>query len=146
MSDMAHNEPGKDLFDALIQLFKQQQSLMEQIADKISRMEPGGGGTGNGFQVYESNKVYKKYQAVIDPSTDVPYLVVPSEGDEYTSITVKQDCANGNLKLLGFDSQIVTFDHQPTVNDLKTLPEKAVVVEYSPSDTPYTGILTVDND
>lgn len=148
MSNMSSNEPGKELFDELIGLFRRQQLLMEQIADKISRIESiGGGGSGNGFQVYESNKLYKRYQAVIDPETDVPYLVVPRNGgSEYMSISVRQDCANGNLKLLGFDSQIVTFDHTPTSTEVDLLPENAIVVEYNPSDTPYGNILSSDND
>ena len=119
------------------------------MADYIERIQSiggGGGGTGNGFQVYESGKVYKKYQALIDPATDTPYLVVPAGGlVEYTSISVQQDCEDGNLKLLGFDSQIVTYDHTPTPTDIDNIPEKTVVVEYNPMDTPYTGMLNNDN-
>jgi hypothetical protein len=63
----------------------------------------------------------------------------------YVSVTVEDDCAAGNLKLLGFDSQIVTFNHPPTEPEVDRLPEKAVVVEYNDMDTPYRGILTSDN-
>ena len=146
MSDMAHDEPGKALFDALIQLIQQQQTLMAQIAAKVSQIPPGGGGggggTGNGFELYEPNKIYRKYQAIIDPVTSTAYTVTPVYGDQYVSTNIAQDCANGNLKLLGFDSQIVVFDHPPTQAEINSLPENALVVEFDPDDVPYSGILS----
>lgn len=141
MGSMANNEPGKEMFDALITIIRNQAQLLAEIADKINKIEFGGG-SGNGFQVYESNKLYKRYQAVIDPNTDTAYLVVPkNEGTEYTSVTVQQDCEDGNLKLLGYDSHIVAFDHRPSTEEISVLPEQITVVEYSTSDTPYVGIL-----
>jgi hypothetical protein len=47
--------------------------------------------------------------------------------------------------LLGYDGQIVTFNHVPTSPEVDRLPENVVVVEYNEMDTPYTGILTSDN-
>lgn len=143
-------DDGKVLFDTLISVIHSQRILMEAMAEKIEQLTIGGG-SGNGFQVYESNKLYKKYQALIDPNTDTAYLVVPHEGDEYTSVTVEEDCRNGNLKLLGFDSQIVTFGRPPEQAEIERLPEKVIVVEYNPQDTPYTGIISspeheVDNN
>ena len=148
MNSLPDNDPAKTLFDTLINVINQQAILMAQMAEKINQIESiGGGGSGNGFTVYESGKVYKRYQAVIDPETDTAYLVAPlNGGTEYTSITVETDCENGNLKLLGYEGYIVPFNHTPTPNEVDALPENVVVVEYNPSDTPYTGILTQDND
>lgn len=146
---MADNNNIDQVFLDLIDIIDQQKIIIGKMADYIEQIQSiggGGGGTGNGFQVYESGKVYKKYQALIDPATDTPYLVVPAGGlVEYTSISVQQDCEDGNLKLLGFDSQIVTFDHTPTPTDIDNIPEKTVVVEFNPMDTPYTGMLNNDN-
>lgn len=140
-------EDGKGLFDALIAIIHDQRVLIETMAAKLEQLEvgQGGGGSGNGFEVYETHKVYNRYQALIDPDTDTPYLVVPAEGDTYISTTVEEDCENGNLRLLGFDGQIVTFNHTPTQPEIDRLPEKVIVVEYNEMDTPYTGILSNDN-
>ena len=147
---MADQNQMDEVFAVLVDIIHKQRVIMDELATQIKRIDSvgggGGGGTGNGFEVYESGKEYKKYQALIDPNTDTPYLVVPYGGAEtYISVTVEDDCAAGNLKLLGFDSQIVTFNHPPTEPEVDRLPEKAVVVEYNDMDTPYTGILTSDN-
>ena len=147
---MADNNQMEAVFANLIRIVFEQRDIIKGIATELNRIKAvgggGGGGTGNGFQVYESDKVYKKYQALIDPDTDTPYLVVPAGGlTEYTSISVQQDCADGNLKLLGFDSQIVPFDHTPTPTEISRIPENTVVVEYNPMDTPYMNILNNDN-
>lgn len=141
----------EDCFLRLQRIVAQQQQIIHRMAEDIVKIKigggGGGGGTGNGFEVYESGKEYKKYQALIDPDTDTPYLVVPYGGAAtYVSDTVKNDCAAGNLKLLGFDSQIVTFNHPPATEEVDRLPENVVVVEYNPSDTPYSNILSSDND
>ena len=92
-----------------------------------------------GFQPYETNQEYVQYQTVVDPETMVAYMVI---AEQYTSVDIQTDCQAGNLKLIGFDSQIVPFDHPPTAEEINALPENALVVEYDPDDTPYTGILS----
>lgn len=148
---MADNNTNniEECFRRLIDLVDQQRQIIHRLTEDLMELKhgSGGGGTGNGFEVYESGKEYKRYQALIDPNTDIAYLVVPyNGGTSYTSVTVQQDCADGNLKLLGYDSQIVTFDHSPTPTEVNALPENVTVVEYNPSDTPYSNILTNDNE
>ena len=83
MSNLPDNDPAKTLFDTLINVINQQAILMAQMAEKINQIESiGGGGSGNGFTVYESGKVYKRYQAVIDPETDTAYLVAPGRSGQ----------------------------------------------------------------
>lgn len=138
----------EDCFLRLQRIVAQQQQIIHRMAEDIVKIKisgGGGGGTGNGFEVYESGKTYKKYQALIDPNTDIPYLVVPYGGaTEYISDTVENDCAAGNLRLLGFDGQIVTFNHPPQEPEIDRLPENVVVVEYNDVDPNY-NILTSDN-
>lgn len=138
----------EECFLRLQRIVAQQQQIIHRMAEDIVKIKiggGGGGGTGNGFEVYESGKTYKKYQALIDPNTDIPYLVVPYGGaTEYISDTVENDCAAGNLRLLGYDGQIVTFNHPPQEPEINRLPENVVVVEYNDVDPNY-NILTSDN-
>lgn len=137
----------EECFLRLQRIVAQQQQIIHRMAEDIVKIKigGGGGGTGNGFEVYESGKTYRKYQALIDPNTDIPYLVVPYGGaTEYISDTVENDCAAGNLRLLGFDGQIVTFNHPPQEPEINRLPENVVVVEYNDVDPNY-NILTSDN-
>ena len=146
---MADQNKMDEVFAVLVDIIHKQRVIMDELARQIKRIDSigggGGGGTGNGFEVYESGKTYKKYQALIDPNTDIPYLVVPYGGaTEYISDTVENDCAAGNLRLLGFDGQIVTFNHPPQEPEINRLPENVVVVEYNDVDPNY-NILTSDN-
>lgn len=137
----------EECFLRLQRIVEQQQRIIHKMAEDIIKIKigGGGGGTGNGFEVYESGKTYKKYQALIDPNTDIPYLVVPYGGaTEYISDTVENDCAAGNLRLLGYDGQIVTFNHPPQEPEIDRLPENVVVVEFNDVDPNY-NILTSDN-
>ena len=148
MPDNMSLQELEECFRRLQAIVHQQQQIIRRIAADLPNIDigGGGGGTGNGFQVYESNHVYKRYQAVIDPNTDTAYLVVPhGGGEEYTSITVEIDCHDGNLKLIGFDSQIVTTNQPLSQEEIDALPEHVVVVEYNESDTPYNHILDGDN-
>ena len=92
-----------------------------------------------GFQEYETDHDYVEYETVVDPVTKTAYMVIPQR---YHSVDIQTDVRQGNLKLIGFDSQIVPFDHPPTAEEINALPENALVVEYDPDDTPYTGILS----
>jgi hypothetical protein len=140
-------EDGKALFDALINVIHQNRLLIEELAGKIERLEHiGGGGKGNGLEVYTAGETYKRYQMLVDPNTDIVYITVPHDGDEYVAISVETDCEDGNLRLLGYDGQIVPFNHRPSPQEIDALLENVTVVEYNPSDTPYTGILTNDNN
>ena len=143
---MANAADFEQVFNDLVDIIHSQREIIHELTEYLLQIESiGGGGSGNGFQVYESGKEYKRYQALIDPNTDIAYLVVPQGGDTYISESVQTDCANGNLKLLGYDGQIVTFSSPPTSTEIQNLPENVVVVEYNPADTPYSSILTNDD-
>lgn len=145
MNTLPDNDPAKVLFDTLINVINKQAELMAQMAEKINQIESIGG-KGNGLLVYTSGETYNRYQMLVDPNTNIVYLVVPHTGDQYTAISVETDCANGNLKILGYDGQIIPFNHTPSPSEIDNLPENVTVVEYNPADTPYMGILTNDNN
>jgi hypothetical protein len=52
-------------------------------------------------------------------------------------VSVETDCANGNLKLVGFESQIIAFNGDPTQAQLNVIPDDTLVAIYSAADTPY---------
>lgn len=127
-----------NIFEKLFTAIRAQHQLLKNIADKLEQLEVGGGGGGGGGNAtisdYESGKRYKRNTLVVDPATETVYRVLPSE---YTSNTVDDDKQHGYLKLVGFESEIVTFDHNPTQAEIEALPDDSVVVIYSPTDVPY---------
>jgi len=126
------------VFEKLFAVIQSQQRLIKNIADKLQQLEVGGGGGGGGGNAtisdYEAGKRYKRNTLVVDPATETVYRVLPQQ---YTSNTVIDDKANGYLKLVGFESDIVTFDHDPSQAEIDALPDDSVVVVYSPTDVPY---------
>jgi len=127
-----------NVFEKLFSVIRAQNILIKNIADKLQQLEVGGGGGGGGGNAtisdYESGKRYKRNTLVVDPATETVYRVLPQQ---YTSNTVVDDKANGYLKLVGFESDIVTFDHDPSQAEIDALPDDSVVVVYSPTDVPY---------
>jgi len=124
------------IFEKIFTIIKTQQLLLKNIADKLEQLEIGGGGGGGNASItdYESGKLYKRNTLVVDPATETVYRVLP---EQYTSNTVEIDKEAGNLKLVGFESEIVTFDHNPTQAEIDALPDDSVVVVYSRTDVPY---------
>lgn len=132
------------IFMDLNKVISDQQKQIAQLRDHIEQLDlhSGGGGGGGSASIedYESDKLYKRNTLLVDPSTETVYRVI----DEYTSVTVTADCTAGHLKLVGFESQIVTFNHLPTQAELDVLPEDTLVAIYSSTDAPYTPVLDGD--
>lgn len=136
-------EDGKALFNALLAKMREQEATIRRLAEKIQLIDHIGGGGGNGsIEDYVSDKQYKRNTLLVDPLTETLYRVIP---DTYTSVTVDVDMQAGNLKLVGFESQIVTFNHLPTQAEIDALPKDVLVAIYSTTDTPYEPILSSDN-
>lgn len=124
------------IFDNLKRVIAEQQLLIESIANKLQKLESIGGGGGGGsasIEDYTPNTEYERNTLLVDTNTETVYRVLT----KYTSINVETDCNNGNLKLVGFESQIVTLDHNPTQSEIESIPEDALVAIYSSTDTPY---------
>lgn len=124
------------IFERLVSAIETQQQIIKRLADKIDLIEHIGGGGGGSASIedYESGKDYTRNMLIVDPNTETVYRVL----SEYTSETVEDDIANGYLKLVGYESQVITFSHQPSQTEIETLPDDALVAVYSPTDTPYT--------
>ena len=123
------------IFQNLYNVITRQQQLINALASKLELLEIGtGGGSGNAtISDYESNKLYARNTLVVDPETEVLYRVL----SEYTSITVADDCENGKLKAVGFESQFITFNHNPTQAELNPIPDDTLVAIYETSANQY---------
>ena len=133
----------KTQFDILADLIAEQARIINALATKLERLEIGqGGGTGNAsIEDYKSGKLYQRNVLVVDPETETVYRVL----HEYESVTVEIDRAERHLKLVGYESQFVTFNHEPSQAEIDTLPEDVLVATYSTTDYPYTPVISGDN-
>lgn len=120
------------IFEKLINVIKAQETIITSIASKIEQLESIGGGSAT-ISDYESDVLYERNNLVVDTSTETLYRVLT----QYTSVDVATDISTGNLKLVGFESQIVTFDHNPTQAEIDALPDDTLVSIYSTIDAPY---------
>lgn len=129
------NTEMEQSFQELFEVIVAQQQLIAQIASNLSKIESigGGGGTAS-IEDYQSGKLYKRNMLLVDPLTESEYRVI---AQEYTSVTINADKEAGMIKLVGYDSQIVTFNHNPSQNEINALPDDVIVAVYSSNDTPY---------
>ena len=127
---MANITPDS-IFEDLYSRLQEQATLLAEIADKLNNLELGKGMAT--ITDYLSGSTYKRNMLIVDPVTETVYRST----QEFVAQTVETDCSLGYLKLVGFESQIVPFDHEPTQYEINTVPDGAMVAIYSPSDTPY---------
>lgn len=120
------------IFLRMYDIIHKQQLLIEEIADKLEQLELTGGGSAS-IEDYMSGRDYTRNTLVVDTNTETVYRVLRP----YTSVTVEDDTEAGHLKLVGFESQVVTFSHNPTQAEIEALPDDSLVAVYSPTDTPY---------
>lgn len=133
-----------NIFERLLSIITTTNNRLKRIEDAVKNIQPGGGGGGNAtIEDYASGKFYNRNTLLVDPLTETVYRTLPREG--FTSTTLDNDKALKRLKLVGYESQFVNFDHQPTQNEIDVLPEDVVVTIYSEQDDPYTPILSSDN-
>ncbi|MBR5297652.1 MAG: hypothetical protein IKU29_07285 [Parabacteroides sp.] len=133
-----------NIFERLLSIITTTNNRLKRIEDAVKNIQPGGGGGGNAtIEDYTPGKFYPRNTLVVDPLTETVYRTLPREG--YTSTTLANDIANERIKLVGYESQIINLDHNPTQEEINTLPSDATVLVYSPQDDPYTPALSSDN-
>lgn len=124
------------IFLKLEKIIKDQAELIRALTEKLERLEIGIGGGGGGsasIEDFTTNTRYKRNVLVVDTDTETVYRVIA----DYTSTSVEEDCAAGFLKLVGFESQVVTLGHEPSQKEIDALPDNSLVAIYSATDTPY---------
>ena len=129
------------IFQDLVDIIQDNAVKMKLLADSIEQLESiGGGGGSASIEDYESGKEYKRNVLIVDTTTETVYRVL----SDYTSTTIEDDKKNGLIKLVGFESQLVSFNHDPSQTEINTLPMDTVVTIYSSTDDPYEPILSGD--
>ena len=122
------------IFQSLIETIQAQQQKIDTIANKLQQIQSIGGGGSASIEDYQSNKTYKRNTLLVDVNTETVYRVIPTE---YLSVTVDDDKAAGNLKLVGYESGFISFAHNPSQSEINVLPDDTLVAVYSTTDTPY---------
>lgn len=125
------------IMQRLVDAIANQQTIINRLASKIEQLEwshGGGGGGSASIEDYQSGQSYTRNMLIVDPNTETVYRVLTA----YVSISVADDIESGYLKLVGAESQVITFPHEPTQTEINNLPDDALVAVYSPTDTPYT--------
>lgn len=130
------------IFQDLVDIIQDNAVKMKLLADRIEQLESIGGDSGGSASIedYESGKEYKRNVLIVDTTTETVYRVL----SDYTSTTIEDDKKNGLIKLVGFESQLVSFNHDPSQTEINTLPMDTVVTIYSSTDDPYEPILSGD--
>lgn len=123
------------IFAKLESVIKDQEKLIKSLTEKLEQLQIGIGGGGGSASIedFTTNTKYKRNVLVVDTDTETVYRVIA----DYTSTSVQEDCAAGFLKLVGFESQIVTLGHEPSQKEIDSLPDNSLVAIYSATDTPY---------
>ena len=123
------------IFARLESVIKDQEKLIKSLTEKLEQLQIGIGGGGGSASIedFTTNTKYKRNVLVVDTDTETVYRVIA----DYTSTSVQEDCAAGFLKLVGFESQIVTLGHEPSQKEIDSLPDNSLVAIYSATDTPY---------
>ena len=130
-----------DVFDRLLELEIAREARLKRIEDALNAIQLATDATS--LEDYVGGKFYKRNTLVVDSLTETVYRTLPREG--FTSTTLQNDLEHRRLKLVGYESQFVTFNHQPTQAEIDTLPEDTLVAIYSPQDDPYSPALSSDN-
>lgn len=125
----------EDVFQNLLNTIQAQQALIAQIANHLDQITSIGGGGSASIEDYESGKLYKRNMLIVDPQTETVYRVLR----EYTSVSINDDLAlvPAALKIVGAESQVVTFPHNPSQAEIDNLSDDVLVAVYSSTDAPY---------
>lgn len=128
----------ENIFKNLLDAFTAQQKLIDDLYQKLRRLEIGGGGSGNAVIAdYTPATEYKHNALVVDTNNNNLYLVVCAT--TYISSDVDTDVRNGNLKMINSNvpGNIILLDHDPTQEEIQNLDENAAVIVFNASDDPF---------
>lgn len=126
------------IFTDLSEQIQSNTAALARITSKLEQLKLGGGGSGNAsIEDYQENKYYERNTLLVYNET--VYRVLAA----YTSVNFDTDYhgdgtpGSVKLKLVGFESGIVTYGDVPTQEEVNALPEDTLVAIYNSADDPY---------
>lgn len=127
----------ENIFKNLLDAFTAQQKLIEDLYQKLRRLEMGGGSGNAVIADYTPATEYKHNALVVDTNNNNLYLVVCAT--TYISSDVDTDVRNGNLKMINSNvpGNIILLDHDPTQEEIQNLDENVAVIVFNASDDPF---------
>lgn len=114
---------------------------LQEIADKLEQLEVGaggGGGSGNAtIEDYAEGKYYERNTLLVYEET--VYRVLTGYTSRNFDLDYHGDGTPGSIKLkiVGFESSIVTFGTEPDQETINNLPQDTLVAIYNSDDEPY---------
>lgn len=130
-----------DVFDAILAAVTAERHELDRIEKALKKINIAGSATT--IVDYVSGSFYRRNTLVVDTFTETVYRTTIPEG--FIATNIQEDMEHGRIKLVGYESQFVTFPKPPTQDQLDMLPEDVLVAIYSPQDDPYTPALETDN-
>ena len=127
----------ENIFKNLLDAFTAQQKLIDDLYQKLRRLEISGGSGNAIIADYTPATEYKHNALVVDTNNNNLYLVVCAT--TYISSDVDTDVRNGNLKMINTNTpgNIILMDHDPTQEEIQNLDENVAVIVYNASDDPF---------
>lgn len=129
------------IFTDLINQIADNTAKLESITAKLEQLEVGsGGGSGNAtIEDYTLGKTYKRNTLVVYEPTETVYRALSEFTATDFNTEVSGDGTPGSikLKLVGFESSIVTYGAPPTQEEVNALPEDTIVAIYNSAGDPY---------
>lgn len=131
-----------EIFQNLTQVIQQQQEQIAALDEKLKHLQIGGGGGGGGnatIEDYTLGHVYPRNTLIVWPETETVYRAIKTFTARNFNEEVSGDGTPGSikLKLVGFESSIVTYGQKPTQEQVDNLPQDTLVAIYDSSDDPY---------
>lgn len=127
----------ENIFKNLLDAFTAQQKLIDDLYQKLRRLEISSGSGNAVIADYTPATEYKHNALVVDRNNNNLYLVVCET--TYVSSDVDTDVRNGNLKMINSNvpGNIILLDHDPTQEEIQNLDENAAVIVFNASDDPF---------
>ena len=125
------------IFTDLQEQIKANTLKLASITEKLKQLELGGGGGNATIVDYTPGTTYERNTLVVYNETVYRVLMTYTAVDFETDYRGDGTEGSVKLKLVGFESSIVTYGSDPTQEEVNSLPQDTLVAIYNSADDPY---------